>query len=310
MRIRYMILEQTSFDLFELIKKKNTNDSIQIFKIMSFGYNRFTRFVRRFCFNKLKIKRIWINHWYNKLKNVDNIIIFDSIYTVEICKIIKKKYPKIRIIVYYWNSVNESMNPTDFKNLNCELWTYDEIQASELNMKFNTTFLFDFKDDIFDSKNIYKDVFYIGKDKGRSKQLALCHSLFLENNISHDFFVYGNSTDNDWCTKLNKKISYMKMLEKMQQYRIVLDVNASFSTGMTLRPLEALYSRKKLITTNTNMINSELYFYNKNNIFVIGIDDRNRIKEFVTSEFVCPEEKVFNYYSFFSWVLRFDIKEK
>ena len=62
--------------------------------------------------------------------------------------------------------------------------------------------------------------------------------------------------------------------------------------------------KKKLITNNKDIINYD--FYNSNNIFVLGEDNLDNIKEFIEKEYVEIDEKIINYYDFYEWLKRFE----
>ena len=61
-----------------------------------------------------------------------------------------------------------------------------------------------------------------------------------------------------------------------------------------MRDYESIYNEVKLITTNTNIVNFD--FYNKNNIFILGIDDLNKLKEFVASSYEHLPKELLNKY--------------
>ena len=44
---------------------------------------------------------------------------------------------------------------------------------------------------------------------------------------------------------------------------------------------------------------------NKNNVFILGIDDVNRINDFLTRKFEDYDAELLKYYSFDSWLDRF-----
>ena len=70
--------------------------------------------------------------------------------------------------------------------------------------------------------------------------------------------------------------------------------------------LEALFFKKKLITNNRDIVN--LQFYNANNIFVLGIDKLENLKNFMDKPYENIEQKVIDYYDFNEWLKRFEVK--
>lgn len=302
--MKFLVLEQSTMRQFEILKAASEGKYF-LEKVVSFNNNKVLRGVRKFLFFKLNIKSFFFRKWIPLIRNVDCIILFDTIYTVDALKFINSNFPQKRVVVYYWNSIFNSIKLENFLSLKCEIWSYDRIQCEKFALHYNPTFLFDFRKYV-KNKKIDKKVFYIGKDKGRSVQLAKFSQELDENNIDYSFYIVGKGINKKGYVYLNKVISYLKMLEMMSSYKCVLDINASDSTGMTLRPLEALYFRKKLITFNKEIINTTLYKYNNKNIFVYGLDNDNSIYDFINSDYVEPNSFVYNYYLFESRLKRFD----
>ena len=56
-----------------------------------------------------------------------------------------------------------------------------------------------------------------------------------------------------------------------------------------------------LIDNDKNIIN----FYNPNNIFILGKDDINKIKEFIDSPYIEINKDIVDYYDFEQWLKRF-----
>ena len=83
----------------------------------------------------------------------------------------------------------------------------------------------------------------------------------------------------------------------------MLDVVTDMNYGLTLRPLEALYFRKKLVT-NFKDIKGE-NFYSKENIFILGDDDLSILKEFIESPFTEISQKILDQYTSKAWYQKF-----
>ena len=73
---------------------------------------------------------------------------------------------------------------------------------------------------------------------------------------------------------------------------------------MTLRALESLFWEKKLITNNELIKNEK--FYNKNNIFIIGIDDENEIEMFLKKPYDKSSNKYKSEYDIDAWYENFE----
>lgn len=65
----------------------------------------------------------------------------------------------------------------------------------------------------------------------------------------------------------------------------ILDVVGEDNWGLTWRPLEALFCKKKLITNYTDIVQYDFYEPYKNNIFIIKNGDCNGLKEFMQRKY-------------------------
>lgn len=81
--------------------------------------------------------------------------------------------------------------------------------------------------------------------------------------------------------------------------RCVLDSAQAGQLGLTIRVLEALGAKKKLITTNEDIVNYD--FYRPENIYVYeGKIDLDNV--FFKSKYVELEEDIYKKYSLQSWL--------
>ena len=83
-----------------------------------------------------------------------------------------------------------------------------------------------------------------------------------------------------------------------------MEINKEGQSGLTLRALEALFYKKKLITNNISIMNEMVY--NKKNIYIIGVDNNKSVKEFLSEPYFILEnyDDLVSYYSFDSWIKR------
>jgi len=124
------------------------------------------------------------------------------------------------------------------------------------------------------------DVFFVGQLKGREITLSKLIKEFKDNKITYHFhLVYGNHYKNEIDNELkgcigDRLMTYKDTLDKINRSRCLLDLTQKGQKGLTLRPIEALIYKKKLITDNIAI--KEEAFYNSNNIWIIGDSDEKR----------------------------------
>ena len=100
-------------------------------------------------------------------------------------------------------------------------------------------------------------------------------------------------------------LTYENVINKILESVCIVEINKKGQIGLTLRALEALFLKKKLITNNKDIMNYK--FYNENNIFIIDFENLtdmtiNEIKNFLKTEYTIIEEKILKDYTFEHWL--------
>lgn len=95
-------------------------------------------------------------------------------------------------------------------------------------------------------------------------------------------------------------IEYEEVLKYICCAKAILEINANYQSGLTMRSMESIFYEKKLITNNIDIM--QYSFYNPNNIFVIGERDWTDIEQFVTTKYEKIDEKIVNEYRFDKWL--------
>lgn len=267
------------------------------------------RVLRKIHLNSfLPYKEIWFEKWYLFLGSVNTVILFDNGNIDCVVKWIHKKYPAIRIIIWYWGPVDICISPSKFNRDYCELWSFDKRDCNDYSMRFNTQFFI--MENLYlieNVKNDYKfDVVFVGTEKDRLSKIVKCKELFDSFNINNYMHVVKSKShysSNDKY-KYKEPIDYKEMLRLISSSRSVLDVVSNDQSGLTLRPLEALFLKRKLITNDRKIVDYDLY--NRKNIFILGVDNENQLRDFVFSEYDYTNyDELIMKYSFHSWIERF-----
>lgn len=94
--------------------------------------------------------------------------------------------------------------------------------------------------------------------------------------------------------KSSEYISYSQYLTQAQKSRCIVEIVHKGEKACTLRPLEAIALKRKLLTNNPEI--KKYSFYHPQNIFILGQDDFSSLSAFIQSPFVpLPEETVDSY---------------
>lgn len=248
-----------------------------------------------FIFKVLKkIKIISIGKWKKDIKKYDEFIIFESMYNKKISEIIKKKNKNCKVILYFWNPINENTkNILKDSNID-EFWTFDKMDSLKYKIKYNPQFYTKIVK-ISKDKNIENDITFLGRPKNRKNDILKIKNILDEKKLMTNFKIIDNEKD---------FVSYNQYLQMLSKSKCILDYNQNGQVGLSLRPMEALFLQKKLITNNKDI--KTYNFYNSNNIFILGEDNIEKIKDFIDSPYKKIDQKIIDYYDFEQWLKRFE----
>jgi len=96
-----------------------------------------------------------------------------------------------------------------------------------------------------------------------------------------------------------EKLSKDQIANIMSVTKCVLDAPQAGQTGLTIRTIECLGAKRKLITTNSDIANYD--FYRPENILIFD-GNVNFTGPFFTSPYVEPDKDVYEAYSLRSWL--------
>lgn len=272
--------------------KCNTED-IDILPIYRTNF-KWQKILRNILLLKFHIHtKLWFGKWVDIIGKYDMIIVNAGELSIPVVKYLNDIKSDIRIVVWFWNPIGNRFKLEWFNKYKCELWSFDEHDCERYNLNFNSQFYME-KPKNINHDNLY-NICFVGKSKGREKII---------NTIIDQLDIQGIT--NNYIRVIEKKSDYIKYEEyisKMRKSICILDVVADEQYGLTLRPLEALFYKKKLITSNKNI--TKYPFYNKNNIFIIDIDDFSEIGKFLSTPYETISTEIVDYYYVTNWVKRF-----
>jgi hypothetical protein len=247
--------------------------------------------------SNLKYKHIWYIK-FPDLNAYDIIIISANEFSVSLTTHLKEKVksPVIRLIYWYWNPVKPKYDPSLISN-DWEKWTFDKEDSHKYKMKYNGTYYFPIQS--FYQKTPENDVFFIGLDKGRYKELMKLQAKFEALGLTTDFHIVNEKKKVELKKEYKPKIDYEKVIEKINNSKAILEVMQNNQTGLTLRTMESLNYSKKLITTNASIKNYN--FYRKENIFILDVDDIKDLTIFLNTPYLSLPSYVVEQYHFEEW---------
>lgn len=284
------ILILKSFN-YNLVRKLSYCDIDNYYKEKYDPNSKFLILIRKL---KIKFNLMFFGNWKKNIKKYDKVIFFDNGFNEVFSYWIKKINPKCKTILWIWNPIsNRQMRFLNDKNLD-EIYSYSEKDSQKYGIKYNTTFYNkELKENFVQNNEVY-DIVFLGRNKNRKNIIE---------NFKNDIKNYNLKTNFKIIEDGENEISYYEYLNWISKSKAILDIVNNIYQGPTLRTMESIFLNKKMITNNREIMNYE--FYNKNNFFILGIDDINNIESFVNSSYVRNDKKILNYFEFENWLLRF-----
>jgi hypothetical protein len=237
--------------------------------------------------------------------NANTIIVFDGHVRIDFLKWLKGKNPNRRIILWFWNTVEEIGDnlPLDKIPVGIELWSYSEYDCRNYGLKYNTTFYWDsyVTQNIASAKN---DLYFIGKDKGRLSKIKEIEVLCSKLGLKYFFQVVRTHKYSLPKKEYCEQVRYDEVQKNIAEARAILDVKVSQTAGPSIRPLEAAFYKKKLVTDDKDAVSFK--FYTRDNIFILGVDDVCELKKFIYSEYREVKKSDIEYYNVQNWLMRFE----
>lgn len=324
MKKKMLFIAPSDFDYYQKIKEVIETQSIEVDYYNEkpiMVYTKLGKIVKKFFPKIFENKK---EKYFEKIdrKNYDIIFVIRGEYLNEkIISRLKENSPNARLVIYQWDSLNS------LPNLEECLYLFDEIYS------------FDKKDCKNYKKIIFKPLFYISEySESIEKEKAKYKYIFIGTHHSDRFeflnkirialeikeneslfylyrplvsFIYYKYILRKGIGKAKlsdikiKPLSIEKVVEYIKNSEIIIDSQHPQQTGLTMRTIEALGAKKKIITTNTNLY--EYDFYNPSNIFIIERNQEIKIpKSFIKGKYKEIPEEIYKKYSLDSWVKSFN----
>lgn len=302
---KFLLLQFIDYGIFPFREKNGKIYVRQLFKNNDSLIDKIFR-KSTFYFNLPFYKKIF-SHWLNIAKNVDTIIIFDNNYAPFVVRYLHHVFPQKRLIVWYWNIVSSTISPKKFDRNTVELWSFDKKDCKKYSLKYNTQFYFKEYIERYHTNLPKFNIVYLGvlKNEDRLIKVQTIEKKLRKENLKFKFFlVKGNEQFKG--IKYSAKMKYSEILKIVSKSRCIVDITNLNQVGLSLRPLEALFFKKKLITDNNEIVKEPLY--NKDNIFIFDNLTSKDISRFIKEPYNMTKYKeLIDYYSFEKWLQRFNV---
>ncbi len=273
------------------------------------GYNCCLMYKNQTSFLSRSLRRLWNkfhlpgeSFWYDKevLRHDGKIVIFEPLCKPSYVRWLHKKKPKADIVFWYWNIAKNTVPPDSISDEWCRKWSFARLDCQKYGMQFNPLPYFS-EMAIEPAEKLY-DIVFVGKDKGRLPVLLELKKSFEDMGLATKFII---TPTNSYTThpEYSPSISYMESVKLNAQAKAVLDYIEINNSGQSLRVIEALFQKEKIITNS--ILVADYDFYCPENIFILGRDKLEDLPAFLNSPYKEIDPEIVANYRFDRIMQRF-----
>ncbi|RZJ29016.1 MAG: hypothetical protein EOO48_08525 [Flavobacterium sp.] len=172
-----------------------------------------------------------------------------------------------RIVAYYHDSINEIPRKDKVIHFFDKVFSYEKKDVKDFNLQFLTNFIYREKPQ---TSTAEYDAFTVMSSDYRVAALKKLAAFFETRGVKAKLIVSGKNRGDASSSieYIDRRMSLEEASDEVQKSRILVDIHKyGVQNGLTFRVFEAMGFRKKLITTNADIVNYD--FYDPNNICVI-----------------------------------------
>ncbi|TLP80762.1 capsular biosynthesis protein CpsH [Maribacter sp. ACAM166] len=282
----------------------------------SFFYKAMIRLDKRLLKRKLE-------EYYCKIIKNNKKVEFDFVFflkaeaiTEHKLKELKESQPKAKFILYMWDSIQNCPSVEKLFPLFDIIKSFDAKDVKENDcLSFRPLFYLEDYQNLENSLGTDYDITFIGTGHtDRYEIVTKVKNLCEKSNLKYYFFIYMQDPKIYYARKLFSKafrfakksdfsfVPLMKqdILKIIQSSKCVLDIERPVQRGLTMRTIEILGARKKLITTNKDIVNYD--FYNPKNILLIDRDNPKIELGFISEGYHEVPLDIYEKYSITNWI--------
>jgi len=208
------------------------------------------------------------------------------------------------LTAFYYDSTRRFPKKIDIINYFDTVYSYDKLDVETYNLEFLTNYIFDERENV----NFEQLFFNISTFDYRYQSMEELANYIDEKKWSKEILIYGsNGLKSDSLTLIHEQIPVDVVADKINRSKIIIEIQRKEQIGLSFRVFEALGQRKKLITTNTDIVNYD--FYHPQNILVIDEAAINIPEDFVNSPYIPVSDKILDKYRLRNWTKKlFDLE--
>lgn len=237
-----------------------------------------------------EIKRYFSLHKYDIF-----FVIGGRRLSIELLNYLRSEYKSVKFVMYQWDSIKNF----DYRSILSSfdsVKTFDSIDSKILNIDYYP--LFYKKNDVYvdttfdflfvgiwhsDRIEILNNIYNVATKKGMTCDFKVYYPYYM-----YFYLVYIKRLKIKSQFFIHKPIPLRVTQNLYRQARCIVDIAHPQQSGLTMRTIETLGNRKKLLTTNTNIVNEK--FYDPSQIQVLDRDIDNLELNFIYNKYVESED--------------------
>ncbi|WP_420572509.1 hypothetical protein [Kordia sp.] len=202
-----------------------------------------------------------------------------------------------KFIAYYYDSTRRFPRKVDIIPMFDTVYSYDRLDVEKYNLSFLTNY-------IFEESNHTKfdyQFFNISTNDYRFPLLENLAKYLTEKSWTYAIQVYnGSEMPAEYVEIITTQKTIKEVSDLILKTKIIVEIQRTEQVGLSFRIFEALGHRKKLITTNKDIVNYD--FYHPQNILVVDESNIEIPTDFVDSPYVEIEEAILSKYKIENWI--------
>ncbi|MCU7618339.1 hypothetical protein NZ698_14155 [Chryseobacterium sp. PBS4-4] len=233
------------------------------------------------------------------IKSIDtSIYIKADFLSKKTIKAINKKSRQSVLVIS--DSINRYPKTKNILSLFDKVFSFEKKDCKKYNLRFKTNFIYKTIDNL--PENYKYKVFNISSFDNRFPVIKKIAKSIYDMKIKSKIIIFTSKENEEPYLEFSKNtLSIEENNQFLEESEIMLDVSRNGQEGLSFRVFESLGLKKKLITTNKDIVNYD--FYNPENIFVIeNVDDITIPIAFFETSYVDIPENILNKYFIQNWV--------
>ncbi len=267
--------------------------------------NIYYRPIKKKSFKKIKEEEMLITSIEN-FGHIDVVLVIrPDFYSHEVMRFLRNR--SSTMIIHFWDSIKYIKKQKQYLQYFDLKSTFDKCEAEEYEMEFLPNFYFEQEETLNFKENCEYDIFAVMSYDERFYIVEKIAKILKNKNINYKIIVVTKKKiQSEYVNILNEFISLEEVKRLQNLSKTILEIgHTSFEKmqgGLSMRAIEALGSRKKLITTYN--IVKEYDFYNEKNIKVLDLDNIEIDKSFFEIPYEELDDAIYKKYSLESWIKR------